>query len=160
MYKFINSSAALPHFYCSYSLSGGAFLIPPSNLHPHELAHCFFFFPERSKSCHSTDFFFCFPLGLKKKRKPTWLSVSDSFIDPYKRRGGRKRRKNEISSTAGTKTSCRSRTHLLNYGCGRVSRTGRAGNRRWCAFTISKTTGKKRWSPVGDFLWHKKGEMK
>lgn len=133
-YEFINSSAALPHFHCSYSLSGSASCLPPSNLHPRRagaLLFFLFFFRARSKSCHSADVFFSpLPAGLKKKGKTTWLSVSDSFIDPHKGRGGRKRRKTEISYSVGTTDLQQVNDPLVKiYGCGRVGTTvaGNAG---------------------------------
>lgn len=105
-YDFINSSAALPHFYCSYSLSGIASCSPPPTSTLGELAHRFFFFfsPKEIKELSLCRRFFSPSRWVEKKRKKRLhcLCLTASLIptkEEEEEKGGEKK---EIPSTVGT----------------------------------------------------------
>lgn len=135
-YDLINSSAALPHFYCSYSLSGSASCYPPPTSTLGELAHRFFFFfsPREIKELSLCRRFFSPSRWVEKKRKND-LIVCVWQLHWSPQRKERKKREGEKKRSLllwAQQTSNRSTTHLLKLRLwkGRPAAPGKAGNRR------------------------------
>lgn len=97
-YELINSFAALPHFYCSYSLSGSASCFP---LQPPPSAswRIAFFFQTDQRVVTPQTFFFSHPAGLKKKKKLLDCLCLTASLIPTKEE---EEEKEEISSSVGS----------------------------------------------------------
>lgn len=91
-----------------------------------------FFFPERSKSCHSTDFFF-FPLpaGLKKRKNLLDCLCLTASLIPTKEEEEEKKGK-DISFTVGKTDLRQVKDPLVKIMAVEGSGERSAGNRWWC----------------------------